>query len=147
MNVFSFLTLNIDGDDRNVFPYLTYDERYRMDVSRLDQWEIVFEHADRLGMYLHFKMSETENEMLLDNGDTGVQRKLYYRELIARFGHHLALNWNLGEENGALGDIEPEHATTQSDGPVPPRPRPVRPPDRDPQRPAAGRPAGRRVRS
>ncbi len=104
MNVFSFLTLNIEGDDRNVFPYLTYDERYRMDVSRLDQWEIVFEHADRLGMYLHFKLSETENEMLLDNGDTDVQRKLYYRELIARFGHHLALNWNLGEENGALGE-------------------------------------------
>jgi hypothetical protein len=29
----------------------------------------------------------------------GIQRKLYYRELIARFSHHLALNWNLGEEN------------------------------------------------
>jgi hypothetical protein len=104
MNVFSFLTLNIDGDDANAFPYLTYDERYRMDVSRLDQWETVFEHADKLGMYLHFKLTETENELLLDNGDTDVQRKLYYRELIARFGHHLALNWNLGEENGALGD-------------------------------------------
>ena len=103
MNVFSFLTLNIEGDDCNVFPYLAYDERYRMDVSRLDQWETVFEHADRLGMYLHFKMTETENELLLDNGHTDVQRKLYYRELIARFGHHLALNWNLGEENGALG--------------------------------------------
>ena len=103
MNVFSFLTLNVEGDDANVFPYLDYQERYRMDVSRLDQWEIVFEHGDRLGMYLHFKTSETENELLLDNGDMGVQRKLYYRELIARFAHHLALNWNLGEENGALG--------------------------------------------
>ena len=29
----------------------------------------------------------------------GWDRKLYYRELIARFGHNLALNWNLGEEN------------------------------------------------
>ncbi len=105
MNVFSFLTLNIEGDDANAFPYLTYDERYRMDVSRLDQWEMVYEQADKLGMYLHFKLTETENEMLLDNGETGVQRKLYYRELMARFGHHLALNWNLGEENGALGKI------------------------------------------
>ena len=103
MNVFSFLTLNIEGDDCNVFPYLDYAERYRMDVSRLDQWEIVFAHADSLGMYLHFKTTETENELLLDGGDLGVQRRLYYRELIARFGHHLALNWNLGEENGALG--------------------------------------------
>jgi len=98
MNVFSFLPMNIKGDDRNVFPYLNYDERLRLDVSRLDQWEIVFEHADKLGMYLHFKTQETENELLLDKGDLGLERKLYYRELIARFSHHLALNWNLGEE-------------------------------------------------
>ena len=49
-------------------------------------------------MFLHFKTQETENELLLDNGNLGNQRKLYYRELIARFSHHLALNWNLGEE-------------------------------------------------
>jgi len=98
MNAFSFLPMNIDGDDRNVFPYLDYDERYRMDCSRLDQWEIVFEHADRLGMFIHFKTLETENELLLDGGDLGPQRTLYYRELIARFAHHPALNWNLGEE-------------------------------------------------
>jgi hypothetical protein len=98
MNVFSFLTMNIGGDDRNVFPYTNYDERVRLDVSRLAQWEIVFEHGTKLGMYLHFKTLETENELLLDNGDLGPQRKLYYRELISRFGHHLALNWNLGEE-------------------------------------------------
>lgn len=98
MNVFSFLTMNIAGDDQNVFPYVTYDERERLDCSRLDQWEILFEHADKLGMYLHFKTLETENELLLDKGDLGPHRKLYYRELIARFSHHLALNWNLGEE-------------------------------------------------
>jgi len=114
MNAISFLTLNIGGDDRNVFPYLTYDERSRMDVSRLDQWEIVFEHMDRRGIYLHFKTQETENEMLLDDGETGPQRKLYYRELIARFGHHLALNWNLGEENGALGKRNQSTAQRQA---------------------------------
>jgi len=27
------------------------------------------------------------------------QRKLYCREVIARFAHNLALNWNIGEEN------------------------------------------------
>ncbi len=110
MNVFSFLTLNIEGDDRNAFPYLSYDDRYRMDVSRRAPCEMVLEQGYCLGMYLHFKMTETENELLLDNGDTGVQRKLYYRELIARFGHHLALNWNLGEENGSLGDFNQDTA-------------------------------------
>lgn len=107
MNVFSFLTMNINGDDKNVFPYISDKaaDRTRMDCSKLDQWEIVFNHGQKMGMYLHFKTQETENEMLLDNGDVGTERRLYYRELIARFGHHLALNWNLGEENGALGNI------------------------------------------
>lgn len=99
LNAVSFLTMNIEGDDRNVFPYTDYTERMRLDVSRLAQWEIVFEHADQLGLFLHFKTQETENDQLLDGGGLGRQRKLYYRELIARFGHHLALNWNLGEEN------------------------------------------------
>ncbi len=115
LNAFSFLTLNIAGDDRNVFPYVHYDNYERMDVSKLDQWEIIFEHADQLGLFLHFKTSEAENQGLLDNGDVGPQRKLYYRELIARFGHHLALNWNIGEENGLWmkKDITPWQTTTQ----------------------------------
>ena len=115
MNAFSFLPLNIAGDDRNVFPYISYDIYDRMDVSKLDQWEIIFEHADKLGMFLHFKTSEAENQGLLDNGDLGLQRKLYYRELIARFGHHLALNWNIGEENGKWVENHPTpwQTTTQ----------------------------------
>lgn len=108
LNVFSFLTLNIEGDDRNVFPYLTYDERARLDCSRLDQWEILFEHGTKLGMYLHFKTLEAENVNLLDKGHLGPQRKLYYRELIARFSHHLALNWNLGEEVGLGHEVSTE---------------------------------------
>ncbi|WP_020532307.1 Ig-like domain-containing protein [Flexithrix dorotheae] len=106
MNAFSFLTMNINGDDRNVFPYVNYngktspqDDRLRFDCSKLDQWERVFQHADKKGMYLHFKLMERENFNLLDNGELGMERKLYFRELIARFSHHLALNWNLGEEN------------------------------------------------
>lgn len=99
LNAVSFLTMNIEGDDKNVFPYTDTNERFRLDVSRLAQWEIVFEHADTLGLFLHFKTQETENDQLLDGGALGPQRRLYYRELIARFAHHPALNWNLGEEN------------------------------------------------
>lgn len=100
LNSVSFLTLNIKGDDRNVFPYVDYEDYERFDVSKLDQWAIVFEHAQSLGLMLHFKTQEMENQGLLDGGGVGLQRQLYYRELIARFGHHLAINWNLGEENG-----------------------------------------------
>ncbi len=100
MNVFSFITMNIEGDDKNVFPYIDYNTYDRFDVSKLDQWETVFEHGEKLGMFLHFKTLEAENQGLLDNGGVGLYTKLYYRELIARFGHHLALNWNLCEETG-----------------------------------------------
>jgi hypothetical protein len=48
----------------------------------------------------------------LDGGQTGVQRKLYLRELVARFGHHLAVTWNMGEENGPT-DWSPVAQTDQ----------------------------------
>lgn len=103
INSISLLTFNIKGDDKNVFPYLDYDERERMDVSRLAQWALVLDHAQKQGLQITIKTQETENEKLLNGGDLGRHRKLYYRELIARFGHHLALTWNLGEENGPWG--------------------------------------------
>ncbi len=121
MNAFSFLTFNIAGDDENVFMHIvkkdladyeanhgkktpdkawtTSIERLRIDVSKMEQWDRIMQYADRKGLYLHFKTSEAENCKLMDGGDLGPQRRLYYRELIARFGYHLALNWNFGEEN------------------------------------------------
>lgn len=121
LNVFSFLTFNVDGDDRNVFPHLlkvpienyetyasvkknkeaweTMFHKTRFDVSKLDQWERIFEYAETKGMFLHFKTHETETDHLMDEGVFDIEGKLYYRELIARFGHHLSMNWNLGEEN------------------------------------------------
>lgn len=102
MNSFYFLTLNILGDGEDVWPYTDRNERYRFDCSKLDQWDIVFSHADKLGIMMHFVLQETENECLLDCGYLDVQRKLYLRELIARFSHHLAVTWNLGEEHHAV---------------------------------------------
>jgi hypothetical protein len=102
MNAVSFLTYNVGGDAKDVWPFTASSKRLFYDCSKLAQWEIVFEHADRLGIFLHFKTQETENDNGrhgLDGGKVGKERKLYYRELIARYSHHLALNWNLGEEN------------------------------------------------
>ena len=101
MNSFYFLTMNILGDGEDVWPYTDRNERYRFDCSKLDQWEIVFEHADRLGIMKHFVLQETENECLLDCGYLDVQRKLYLRELVSRFSHNLGITWNLGEEHHA----------------------------------------------
>lgn len=100
MNVVYFLAMNINGDGKDVWPYRDPNDFTRFDVSKLEQWEIVFQHMQSKGLMLHMVLQETENETMLDNGDTGVLRQLYLREIMARFGHHLALKFNLGEENG-----------------------------------------------
>ncbi len=113
-NVFSFLPYNAGGDGDNVWPFVERDDKMNYDCSKLDQWSVVFDHGTAKGMYLHFKLQETEMDdnnrghktaeishvmTALDGGDLGPERKLYCREMVARFGHNLALNWNLGEEN------------------------------------------------
>ncbi|MBC9868113.1 MAG: DUF5060 domain-containing protein, partial [Opitutae bacterium] len=110
MNSFSFLPYNAGGDGDNVWPFVSRDDKFHYDCSKLDQWGIIFSHAQSKGIYLHFKLQETEIDdnrhrdkdlvpESLDGGRLGPERKLYLRELIARFGHNLALNWNLSEEN------------------------------------------------
>ncbi len=109
-NSISFLPYNAGGDGDNVWPFVARDDKLHYDCSKLDQWQIVFDHAQANGIFLHFKLQETEMDdnngkgkdavpTSLDGGDLGPERKLYCRELIARFGYELALNWNLGEEN------------------------------------------------
>ncbi|WP_281614795.1 DUF5060 domain-containing protein [Flammeovirga sp. SubArs3] len=100
INTVYFLTMNVMGDGKNVWPWTEEHERYRFDVSKLAQWEMVFSHMDKKGLVKHVITQETENECLLDMGYTGIQRKLYYRELVARFAHHPGIIWNMGEENG-----------------------------------------------
>jgi hypothetical protein len=100
MNSVYFIPYNIDGGDgKDVWPWINPREKLRLDCSKLDQWEIVFPQMDKLGLMLHIITQEQENDQGLDGGELGPQRKLYYRELIARFAHRLALVWNLGEEN------------------------------------------------
>ncbi|HEX6986636.1 MAG TPA: DUF5060 domain-containing protein [Planctomycetaceae bacterium] len=122
VNSVYFLPMNVEGDGQDVWPWIDPDTRDRFDVSKLDQWGIAFDHAAKLGIVLHVVLTETENENLFEALDgpsepgasaTGDEpeadvpfadtRKLYYRELIARFGHHPAVVWNLGEENGGDG--------------------------------------------
>lgn len=113
MNAFSFLPYNAGGDGNNIWPFVSRNDKLHWDCSKLDQWGVVFDHATARGLYLHFKLQENEiddnrrGEKLegvtipesLDGGKLGTERKVYCREIIARFGHNLALNWNLGEEN------------------------------------------------
>ncbi|UZO81231.1 DUF5060 domain-containing protein [Aquimarina sp. ERC-38] len=126
-NAISFLTWNTSGDGGAVFPHTlkvslkeygntprgqqwSKVNKDRFDVSKLAQWEKFMEYGDKKGMFLHFKTMETENDNLMDGNNFGRERKLYYRELIARFGHHLALNWNLTEETTLKDNVVKETA-------------------------------------
>jgi len=96
-----FLPMNIDGDGDDTFPTVAPQQKTRYDLSKLDQWEIALTHAQSKGIWLHFVLAETEsgNENYHDDGELGPERKLFYRMLLARFGHLNGIQFNLGEEN------------------------------------------------
>ena len=112
-NTISFLPYNAGGDGDSVWPFVQREDKLHYDCSKLDQWGIAMSHATNVGLHLHFKLQENEiddnrrSDKLeagnvpesLDGGKLGIERKLYCRELIARFSHELGINWNIGEEN------------------------------------------------
>lgn len=79
MNCVYALTMNIGGDARDVWPFLSHERKdfLRYDVSKLAQWDVIFSHAEKLGIIMHLITQETENELLLDDGYTLKERKLY----------------------------------------------------------------------
>lgn len=102
MNAVYLITMNIKGDGKDTWPYVDHNTLNRFDVSKLAQWQKVFEHMQNKGLLMHVILQETENETLLDGGDTGYYRKLYLNEMIARFSHFSGVIWNIGEENGPV---------------------------------------------
>ncbi|WP_430931207.1 DUF5060 domain-containing protein [Saccharicrinis sp. 156] len=107
VNSHYFLAMNAYGDGREAWPWIAADSVDIYDVSKLAQWEVLFTHFDRMGLMVHFQLSESENtnyfESLDEKGTFTNARKIFYRELVARFGHHMAITWNIGEENQAKG--------------------------------------------
>lgn len=103
-----------DGDCRDTFPFLnggtvSSDTRSRYDISKLAQWELALTHMDSLGMCPIFSLGETEMDEDMDDSATsctgststciGEERRIYVRELQARFGHHPCIIWMVDEEN------------------------------------------------
>ena len=107
VNSIYFLVFNsAGGDGADTWPWTAQTGKQpsssdydRFDVSKLAQWELSFAHMQARGLQLHLVLQEQENDGELDGGALGPQRKLFLRELVARFAHHNALFWNLGEEN------------------------------------------------
>lgn len=105
VNAVYFLPMNLGGDGQETYPFLsggtTHYDKTHYDVSKLGQWNQVVMHAVSKGILLQFVLAETEsaNANWFDGGTLGSERKLFYREMIARFGHALAIKWNLCEES------------------------------------------------
>lgn len=108
VNSIYFLPMNIGGDAQDTWPFIgpivksgsTSNDDIHYNINKLTIWEKIFDHAQKKGLMLHFVLNEAEppNKQELDNATLGIERKLFYRELVARFGHHNALQWNLCEE-------------------------------------------------
>lgn len=105
VNAVYMLPMNLGGDGQETTPFIGYQktpyDKTHYDISRLEQWATVLDHAQRMGIVVQFVLAETEpqNESWLDEGAFGLERKLFFRELIARFAHIGGLKWNLSEEN------------------------------------------------
>ena len=88
---------NIDGDRKNIWPWVGETQaeaklnHERFDVARLAEWEDTFEMILERGLVLHIVFED-------DSAWTGFNREMYYREMVARFGHFNGLYWNLAEE-------------------------------------------------
>lgn len=100
VNSLYFVTYNIDGGDGNdTWPWTSRTEKLRYDVSKLEQWGRVFSHMSHRGIQMQFFFEEFENDGVLGSSPTlTTARKLYYREMIARFAHNHAVLWVIGEE-------------------------------------------------
>jgi Domain of unknown function (DUF5060)/Putative collagen-binding domain of a collagenase len=92
-----------------VFPFLLkFDNQLQYDLSKIAQWQVVLEHANKVGIALTIKLQSDDDDLNMNQGKLFEERKLYYREMIARFGHHLAVTWDLGL------DLTPEQIEERS---------------------------------
>lgn len=100
VNSLYMMTHNIEGDMRDVWPWLGATEKEakqnaglsaRFDIGKLREWQALFEYMQKKEVVPYLILED-------DSAWTGYDYKRYYREIIARFGYLPALIVNFGEE-------------------------------------------------
>lgn len=97
INSLYMLFNNIEGDGSDLYPWVgdtpftAKNNHERYDLAKLAEWKNVFDYLQSKGLVLHLVFED-------DSAWTGFNRQLYYREMIARFGHYNGLIWNVSEE-------------------------------------------------
>ena len=101
INSLYIMTHNIDGDDRDVWPWLggtakeakaNSGKDARFDIAKLQQWRELFDHMQTRGVVPYLILED-------DSAWNRYDHERYWREIIARFGYLPALVFNLGEEH------------------------------------------------
>ncbi len=97
VNSLYMMLTTIGGDGNNVWPWIgatsieAQNNHQRFDVAKLAEWESVFSYLESKGIVMHLVLED-------DSGWNGFDRDLYYRQMVANFGHHNGLIWNISEE-------------------------------------------------
>ena len=101
INSLYIMTHNIDGDDKDVWPWLgdtaieaksNGGKAARFDIAKLEQWRKLFEFMQSEGVVTYLILED-------DSAWSGYDHRRYYREIVARFGYLPALVFNIGEES------------------------------------------------
>jgi hypothetical protein len=92
------MTSSTSTDDVTVF--VARADKTRVDLSKTDRWRLVLNWAELNGIALHILLEDSSGDNFFDDGVAlGPQPKLYYREIVSRFGNYLGLTWDLGNSN------------------------------------------------
>jgi hypothetical protein len=108
INSMYIMTHNIDGDDKDVWPWLGKSpseakahagKDARFDIAKLTSWRKLFEQMQRKGVVPYLVLED-------DSAWNGYDHARYYREMVARFGDLLALLFNFNEEHNENYSLE-----------------------------------------
>ncbi|MEM8713007.1 MAG: DUF5060 domain-containing protein, partial [Planctomycetota bacterium] len=127
VNSMYFMLMNLGGDGKDTHPFMSNGggtdcplqggnfsslHTLNYDVARMDQWRTVFEHANDQGIMLQFLLAEQEACNIRWFGTHSVEggprshmsvfRRLFMKQMVAQFGHLLAVRFNLCEENKSV---------------------------------------------
>jgi hypothetical protein len=98
VNSIYVITNNINPGDRNdtwpwwgETPSEAKKNSDRFNISKLQEWEEFFTFVQEQGIVLHIILDD-------DSAWHNYDHYAYYREMVARFGHHPGIIWNIGEE-------------------------------------------------
>ena len=77
LNSLYVVMTTLGGDGNDVWPWIEASANSRrFDVSKLDQWQRVFDYAQTQGIHINMLLNEEENVLSQNGGNLGVEREL-----------------------------------------------------------------------